>query len=317
MEYMERFQKLSQDAIGDSEAIIAVIRFAQSSSMGLYRIEENEIRSDNNALMSNDEFDEILWDAYNHFSKGIHLYRYANKECVDERYISHFNPDLIFSGADRLVIYQEYGLKPQCEDQKKELEEAIKAEKIKNTLVYACYVNDNDKIMEHLKKEKLSNAQLNKVLKLCGTPLILCAKNDNLQAFQMIAERGADIGKKFLGRETALMAAVVNSYDIVRYIFENYREQFEKEIKDFSCATSCEDIRTLEMLKDLGYDMSGEGQKHPILHRFVDSRNLVGIKFLLDNGVDINMRNTYGQTALERAERNAWTEGATLLIKYQ
>lgn len=317
MQFMERFTKMIQDAVGDGKAIITVVRFAQASSVTLKRVIGNEVKGDNEALISHESFNEIALELYEHFSKGIHLYMYDNHKCVEERYVPYFNPELMFNGEDLLAIYQEFGLEPQDESKKKELEAAIKAEKIKNTLVYACYTNDNEKIQEHLANDKLTKTQLNKVLKLCGTPLTLCAMNDNLQAFKAIAEKGADISKKFAAGGTPLLTAFRYSYDIVMYIYENYREQFEKEVKDFSCAAASTDIRIFQLLKDLGYDFHCEGQKYPMLHSCVDCKNLVGLKFLLDNGVDINLRNTYGQTALERAERNALTEVAAFLKNYQ
>ena len=234
---------------------------------------------------------------------------------MDKQNIPHFNPMLLFKGAETLAIYQQYGLEPQEESDKEQLQDGLKAEKIKDTLVYACYENDNEKIMRILADDKLPKAQLNKVLMLCGTPLGLCAKNDNLQAFKALVERGADIGRRFLGRETPLWTAMIHSYDIVQYIFENHRAQFDKEVTGFTYACYTKDVRVLQLLKDLGFDLCCEGQKYPPLHTFVDYGNLVGIKFLLDHGVDINIKNQFGQTALERAENEGKAEVIALLKK--
>lgn len=73
------------------------------------------------------------------------------------------------------------------------------------------------------------------------------------------------------------------------------------------------DVRVLQLLKDLGCDLCGDGQKFPPLHTFVDHENPVGVRFLLDNGVDINLKNKFGQTALERAKRNGLSEMIALL----
>lgn len=316
MGYIERFMEFAQDRTDGGDAVIAVINFAQSCSISLYRINGNEIESDNEALTDDDAFSEIQMGAFDNFAKGIHLFQFLRGKCVDRRHIPHFNPELLYKGADYLTIWQEYGLEPQNDGYKKELEGAIKAEKIKNTLVYACYENDNDKIMHCLKNEKLSKSQLNKVLELCGTPLILCAKNDNLPAFKALVEKGADLGKKFSGGETPLRTALNHSYDIVMYIFVNYRGQFDKEVTKFTYAAYSKDVRVLQLLKEQGLDMNCTGSKFPPLHTFADYGNLVGIKFLLDNGVDINLRNQLGQTALERAERAGMKEAVELLKKY-
>lgn len=313
VKYMERFMQFAQNTVGDRDAVITVTNFAQSCSMELYRISGQEIMNDNEAFPKGDLFNRIMMEVEEHFLKGIHLFRFSGSQCTDQRHISHFNPELLFNGEDRLAIYQEYGLEPKDENGKKQLEQALKAEKIKNTLVYACYENDNEKIIQYLASDKLNKAQLNKVLHLCGTPLIICAKNDNLQAFRAIAEKGADVSKKFSGRETALWTAMIYSYDIVQYIFENYRQQFDKEVTGFLYACYTKDVRVLQLLKDLGFDLCCEGQKFPPLHTFVDYGNLVGIRFLLDNGVDVNLKNQFGQTALERAQNEDLTEVIALL----
>lgn len=313
--YMKKFIKAAQRVVGEEDAIITVTNFAHSSGMKLYRIHGNETQMDNNALYDGDGYSDIESDMGVYFAEGINLFRFSGGQCVDKQNIPHFNPALLFKEVETLTIYQQYGLLPQKESDKKQLEEGLKAEKIKDTLVYACYENNNEKIMRILANDKLPKAQLNKVLHLCGTPLSLCAKNDNLQAFKALLEKGADIGRKFLGRETPLWTAMIYSYDIVQYIFENYRAQFDKEVTGFTYACYTKDVRVLQLLEDLGFDLYCEGQKYPPLHTFVDYGNLVGIKFLLDQGVDIHIKNQFGQTALERAENENKTEIVALLKK--
>ncbi len=311
-QYMERFMQFAQRVAGSSDTIVTATKFAQSCSIGLYRVHDKEIASDNKTLSDSDLYQELLEESYDNFLEGIHLFRFSDSQCADQHHIAHFNPELLYKGAESLAIYQEYGLKPENESGKKQLEEALKAEKIKNTLVYACYENDSAKIMQYLENDKLNKAQLNKALELCGTPLTLCAANDNLGAFIAIAEKGADIGKKCCG-DSPLKKALNHSYDIVRYIFENYREQFDKEVKGFNDACYARDVRVLQLLKDLGFDLCCAGQKFPPLHTFVDHENPVGVRFLLDNGVDISLKNKNGQTALERAKRNGLTGMIALL----
>lgn len=95
-------------------------------------------------------------------------------------------------------------------------------------MVYACYINDTDLILERV--EKAGNAQLNKKFQYVGTPLGLCAENNNLTAFKAIVEKGADLIKISLC-DRPLRIAFQYSPDIVRYIYENHREQFDKEVK--------------------------------------------------------------------------------------
>ncbi len=317
MQYIERFMKMAREVVGEDESILVVKRLGQSCSMGLYKVNGSVIESNNKAFTEHPDYDELCLGGFEHFESGIHLFRFSSGECVDKCHVAYFVPETIFSGAVELAVYQKYGLEPANEFQKKWLADAMKAEKIKNTLVWACYTGDREKIQEFLESPKLTAAQLNKVLKLAGTPLIICAKNDDLESFKAIVEKGADLSKKISSEGTPLMTAFRFSYDIVKYIFDNHREQFDKEVKDFHCAGVSEDIRTFELLKSLGFDFCCEGQKYPPLHNCAEGKNMVGLKFLLDNGVDIELKNAFGQTALERAEHLGNTEVVEFLRNYQ
>lgn len=317
MQYMERFMNMAHEVIGTDESILVVVSGGNYCLYGVYKIEENVTKNNNEALATHPDHDELKWGGFEHFEKGIHLYRFSKGECIEQRYISHFVPETYCAGASELAIYQEYGLEPASDYQKRWLEDALKAEKIKNTLVWACYINDKEKIQEFIENPKLTVSQLNKVLKLAGTPLIICAKHDNLESFKALVEKGADLSKKISGEGTPLMTAFRFSYDIVKYIFDNHREQFDKEVKDFYCAGVSEDIRIYELIKSLGFDFCCEGQKYPLLHSCAQSKNIVGLKFLLDNGVDIELKNGFGMTALECAEREDNIEIVEFLKNYQ
>ena len=183
-------------------------------------------------------------------------------------------------------------------------------------MVWACYIGDKELIKERLADPKLKPAQLNKTLKLAGNPLILCAKHDDVESFKAIAEKGADISKKTAAEMSPLMTAFRCSYDIVMYIYENYREQFDKEVKDFLCVYSNSDKRLYPLLRDAGVDMVCEGERFPPLHVYARNNNLYGLKFLLDNGVPVDILNKDKLTALEIAERTGKQEAAELLRSY-
>lgn len=246
---------------------------------------------------------------------GVYLFLLKGKKCVEERYISQYNPN-VFHPIE-LVIYQEYGLEPEGEYQKKCLNDAIKEEKVKKTLVYACFLNDNNRIMELLSKDKISKNQLNMRLNLYGTPLQICAQNNNLEAFKAIAEKGADIGKSVMGG-TALDDALRYSFEIVCYIYENYREQFDKEIlaKYFGYFCKNTNYRLLQMIKETGLDLDDEGKKIPTMHNFAKAKNLIGLQFLIDNGANINSLDKEKKTALDLAEQKNLTEVAEFLRQH-
>lgn len=316
-EFMERFMKMVKECAGDSEAIMTITNSGgQSCSQHLYRVEGNTITSNNGALAFHDDHDDLILDVFKHFKHGIHLLRFSGGECIDKRHIRWFNPERLFTGETVLAIYQEYGLEPTNEREKNYLAESIKAEKIKNTLVWACYIGDKQLIKERLADPKLKPAQLNKALKLAGNPLILCAKHDDVESFKAIAEKGADIAKKTAAEMSPLMTAFRCSYDIVMYIYENYREQFDKEVKDFWCVNNYSDKRLYPLLRDAGVDMVCEGERFPPLHVYARNNNLYGLKFLLDNGVPVDILNKDKLTALQVAEQTGKTEAAELLRSY-
>lgn len=65
----------------------------------------------------------------------------------------------------------------------------------------------------------------------------------------------------------------------------------------------------------MGCDMVCNKKQFPPLLNFADYNNVVGIQFLADNGVSMDVVNNYGQTALERAKGKRNTEAIELLEK--
>ena len=294
------------------EYFLMVVRTSRSIAPILYEIKDGMAEHSNDL---NDEiFDKYIQYWENNKETGLYIYRYINQSLSEHKIISHYNRELFDEELCYLVLNQEYGLVPVRECDKEQLKKSIKAEKIKDSLVYACYINDTNLILERV--EKAGNAGLNKKFQYVGTPLGLCAENDNLVAFKAIVEKGADLNKTSLC-DRPLRIAFQYSPDIVRYIYENHREQFEKEVKrdGFSIALYCKDRELLNLIKEMGCDMVCAKKQFPPLHNFADYNNTVGIQFLYDNGVSLDTLNVHGQTALERAERGGKKEAAELLRK--
>lgn len=275
----------------------------------LYEVSDRELKHSN-------QLNSILFDKYIPCFKslknpGVYIFRYKNHLYVEQKYISYYNVDLFHSDLFELLLFQEFGLYPAEEYRKQVLKESLKAEKIKKTLVYACYLNDNEHIMNCL--EKTSKAQLNKKFGGC-TPLGICAENNNIEGFKAIAKKGADLNKRS-SADRPLRIAFQYSPDIVLYIYENYREQFDKEVKaeGFKIACHTTDIRLLQLLKEYGCDMNCAGNAFPPLHNFADYNNVVAIQYFADNGADLWTLNQYKQTALDRAKRQNNTEAIKLL----
>lgn len=307
------YEDFINDITKETEEFFLTIRISPNViSPIVYKVVNGEIVHSN--LLNEKVFEKYIkyWDTIKDY--GLHIYRYVDKAFVEHKLIPYFNVELFDKDLCQLSLYQEYGLYPADEEDKEELKKSIKAEKIKDTLVYACYSNDMEKIMNYL--EDANTSQLNKKLKCAGTPLGLCAKNNNLDAFVALVEKGADLNKVSLG-ERPLKIAFRHSPDIARYIYQNHREQFEKEVKKegFSIALHTTDISLLEILRDMGCDMECNKKRFPPLLNFIDYNNVVGIQFLYDSGINMNIVNSYGQTAIERAMRSGNAEALALIEK--
>ncbi|MDM5248385.1 ankyrin repeat domain-containing protein [Lysinibacillus sp. G4S2] len=229
--------------------------------------------------------------------------------------VKDMNPELFDMDVFELLNYQRYGLEPMERERKDVLQKSLRAEKIKITLVFACYMNDMDRIRELVFRAKKSD--LDKILEYRGTPLQFCSMHNNVEAFRLLAERGANIGKRAL-TQTPLEIAFKYSSDIVNYIHSEYPDIYEKEVikKGFNIALHCQDVVLLEDILKLGCDMDQERKPFPPLHNFADTNNVIGIKFLLDRGANIECRNQYKQTALHRAIKARNTAAVQMLLKY-
>lgn len=286
--------------------LICITRSSYTSS--LYKIENNESKYAENIIEINKK---LIEDSS---LRGITVIIVKDKKITDIKNIKKYNKELHTHELYDLILFQEYGIEPEHEQHKEELQESIKAEKIKKSLVYACYENNMEKITNCLKKT--SKTALDKKMKYTGTPLGLCVKNNNLEAFKALLKAGASLDKKSLN-ETPLEMAYIFSPDIVSCIHNEYNEYFKEEVskKGFSIAAKCKDVNSLELLLKYNFDINGK-EEFPNLHNFVDSNNIIGVKFLLENGADISKKNIYNQTAIDRAIRSENKEIIEFLEKY-
>lgn len=285
------------NSVNESGKYIWILEMAKSSSsLGRVKVDGKEYTFVNEGIPS-PVFDVVV---HEEIPVGIYLFVYEDGHHVETQYISHYNTNLF--RPESLALYQVFGLEPADDGGKKRLEEDIKAEKIKETLVYYCYENAPEKIKKWLEKPK--KTQLNATMCGYGTPLIICTLNNDLESFKGIVEAGADLNKKSLGK-SPLEFAMRYSSDIVRYIYENHREQFDKEVKrrGFLIGSYCQDTQILDLLREYGCDMNCEGEQAPPFHCFVDADNVVGIKYLIDHGISKEILNKAKQTPLERAKR--------------
>jgi hypothetical protein len=298
----------------DRTYIYLILGTENSFTSGYFAIIGNEVSYDGNVTIAlfdkyGDEIEELM------VGKGILCIKVEAGMRVEHCLVKDTNPELFDSDVFELLIYQRYGLEPQEEERKEVLQKSLKAEKIKNTLVFACYMNDMDKIKERVVNAKQSD--LDKVLKYCGIPLQFCSKHNNLEAFRLRAEKGATVGKRVMTR-TPLEIAFQYSSDIVNYIRSEFPDVYRKEVtkKGFGIALHCQDEALLEDILKLGCAVNQEGKPFPPLHSFADFNNVVGIRFLLKHGADLESRNQYKQTALHRAITGRKAAAVEVLLKH-
>ncbi|WP_240041434.1 ankyrin repeat domain-containing protein [Paenibacillus ginsengarvi] len=104
----------------------------------------------------------------------------------------------------------------------------------------------------------------------------------------------------------------------MNYIRSVFPEVYQKEVekKGFGIALHCTDEALLEGILQLGCDVNQEKKPFPPLHNFADLNNIIGIKFLLDHGANLECRNQYKQTALHRAIMRENVAAIEMLLKH-
>lgn len=283
-----------------------ILKTSNSLTSGLYSIDGDYFDYENATVDLYNQISESLWSLKN----GIWIIQSHSDEI---KHTIRYNPELFSSDVMELVLFQEFSKVPKKLDNQNKLQESIKREKIKQSLVYACYIDDREEILNRVKTA--SKAALNQMLKYTGKPLGLCASHDFLEGFVAICEAGADLTKTSLVG-TPLEIAFAHSADIVRYIYTQHRDLFETNVrkKGFSIGLTTTDPDLLQMILDTGCDIKGKSLDLPTLHNFADFNNLIGMQFALDNWFDINFKNKHNETALDRAKKRNHPQAVEFLL---
>lgn len=269
----------------------------------LYETDKSKFKN----LEAPDNFFHELHDAMNNNELDEGIYSYCS---VDKKIIHHtdYNPELFWDDAMELILYQTYAVTPFDTERNAQLEESLRQEKIKKTLVYACYLNLADEINLLLSK-KIGKGELNRNLKGKGTPLGLSIQKNNTDLAKKLLELGADPKKKSFVY-TPLELAFIHSDEMVFYFFDHYKEYFIKAVtqKGFAIAGRNQNSEIYNLLIDLGCNPLGKDPTLPMPHVFVDHNNLYGLQFLAKYGINMEHKSKYKETAFERARRQEKTE---------
>ncbi|MFW1859254.1 ankyrin repeat domain-containing protein [Acinetobacter defluvii] len=214
----------------------------------------------------------------------------------------------------KFVVYrdQTYDVTPSDEERKIQLQTSLQEEKIKQTLVYACYLNLVDQI-DFLLSKKINKSELNRNLKGVGTPLGLSIESNNIKLAKKLLELGAGPKKKSFAY-TPLELAFRYSDEMVFYFFDHFKEYFIKTVtqKGLAIAGLNQNAEIYKLLINLGCDPLGKDPVFQMPHVFVDYNNLYGLQFLAEYGIDMKHKNKYKETAFQRAQK----QGKTELIDY-
>ena len=233
-------------------------------------------------------------------------YRYENGKLTETRDIDkkRYDPNIYRLCEMQMILRQEFGLEPQSAEAKAAFAaELAKAEALMQTLHYACYVNDTPAII--VRAKTASKADLNYVWDdVHGTPLILCARNNNPEGFKALAEAGADLQKGIRKYFYPLEEARMHSPAIMRYVLETYPDVFDAWFGGWQHSVYwCGDE---ELLEDLFKRYSADGLEEYYFSAMIKPPvSMDSLRFLTSHHVDCTkyVHPSHKCTAVEFAEK--------------
>lgn len=298
----------------EADDYILILDTNSCVSMQLYRVIGSEY--ERSYEMNNSRFgktppfkrweDTFKWMMDN--DQALRAYRYENGKLTEIRELSKQVYDSwVYEGCVNAVILRdEFGLKPKDEKAKADFAANLaKAEKFRQTLVYACYVDDRSAILERAKTA--SKTALNETFEYFGTPLTFCAKHDFPEGFRIIAERGGDITKQIVGGTVSPIGeALAHSPSITLYIAQEHPETFDTHHKNWNHCyelARCSDTRVWDILFRR---WGAEGMEALYFTYLLDQSNvnLTMIQYLIEHGADfLRVNSDFGCHALEFAQQ--------------
>jgi ankyrin repeat protein len=151
------------------------------------------------------------------------------------------------------------------------------------------------------------------------TAMMLAVRLENIEAVEILIKNKASIKNKNKNHETVMDVAKSNFY--IKNILDIYIKEINKkeelierfifEIKETKFFKSNETkIPNLKKMIAEGVDINSVNKykNYPIITA-IDSNNFEIIKFLLENGADVNVQNTAGETAITRSLLQAHMSG--------
>ncbi len=289
--------------MGIGAFFLVVLSSRNSRQAAVYTVKDGAAVPNTDRFYGSDAVHDRYSKQFDEFRKkpGLHLWRFEYGRMAEERSFpeSEYNSVLYGEYAVYAMLWKEYGLVPYGDDGRAKMDSVMTAAaKMRDSLVYACYIGDTENIIRRAKTAR--PAQLNKVIPYMSTPLGFCAKNDDIEGFKAVAQAGADIGKS-VASTSPLGWAMIYSPDIAEYIFEHHRRQFDSELEKQGTRLFAQaaDERVFSLADRCGLDLS------PLAFDFAKTNNTAGMLHLINGGTDVlNMKDAYGHTPLYYAGRN-------------
>lgn len=182
------------------------------------------------------------------------------------------------------------------------------ANHLKETPLHIVTKNKESEIVKILLKK---GADVHAIDSTGNTPIYNAVKTDQLDIITLLINAGAKITAKNISERTPLYYA--RNFDVIKLLLKNgskFSELDDKGFKILSFAIGKKDKEFVKFLIKNGIDINlrREPDSKSVLHFAERKDNFDFIKFLFDNGLNVNIQDVLGRTALHEAAWMSITE---------
>lgn len=293
------------------DGIVTTYHYYHYEADGVIRHDPDDLPSDEvmDYIQQVRDNDEVTWTA---FVLATHT---DSTYLVD--YFEDLNPILECSSALLWLEYIHYNIEPSSDFCKSQLEQAIKAEKFKKTLNYACMRNDINAVKEKLKDCK--QTILNKKGPDKKTPLHIACLNGNVEIVKLLVEAGADVKVKYHGQTPFALACMKGDMETVKYFIhkgEDVNEVMVRKEMPLHLISGSGNKEIMEYILERVNNINAvTSWKYSALHYAVEGDNVAGAKVLIDKGLDLEIVDKYKRSALSLACNRNKPEMVALLLE--